>query len=665
MSGAGSDSCTVQLNTAAPSGGTNVTLASSSASVSVPASVNISAGSTSATFTAIAAAVLATQTATLSASEGSSTQTFALTLSASSASLAPSATSISFGDVTVGQTATATVTFTSAETGPVTISNIDVTGSGFSVSGLTVPLTLNLSQTATATVAFEPSQAGSFTGSLTIISNSSAGTLTVPLTGTGSSTATLAKISCTYASVTGTEADACTAALSGAAPAGGLVVGLASNNPSVVVPSSVTVAAGAAVASFTANIAAVSTSQAATLTASAGSVMQTFSLQLNTGTPTLAVSTSTVNFGTITVGKTATQSITLTSTGTGPVTVSGLSVTGSLFFTSGITLPLTLNAGQTASLTLGFNSQNGGPFTGVLTIASNSSTGNLAVNMSAAEVGVLASVTCNSSSMSGAGTDSCSANLNGEAPAGGYAVSLSSNSSLVTVPSIVTVAAGATSVPFNATAAATTSSQTATITASAGGVSNSFSLVLTPTAIGNLAANANKVSFGTVMVGQPATQSLTLTASGGSVQVTSAVVAGTGFSVPGPAFPLTISSGQSVTLSVEFAPSASGSVSGQLTIQSNAANGTIVVPLSATGDVYKVQLNWNAPSNSDPVAGYFVFRAINGGSTFQQLNATPTTATSYLDSTIVDGQNYMYYVVSVDSAGSQSTPSNTTTIDIP
>jgi Abnormal spindle-like microcephaly-assoc'd, ASPM-SPD-2-Hydin len=327
---------------------------------------------------------------------------------------------------------------------------------------------------------------------------------------------------------------------------------------------------------------------------------------------------------------------------------------------------LILNAGQTASLTLGFTSQNGGPFTGVLTIASNSSAGNLVINMSAAEVGVLTSVTCSSSSMSGAGVDSCAANLNGQAPAGGYAIALTSNNSTVTVPSGVTVAAGATSAPFNATVAATTSSQTATITASAGGTSKSFSLALAPPGVGNLAANAGSLSFGTVMVGQPATQSLILTASGGSVQINSAGVTGTGFSVSGLTFPAMVPSGQSVTLSVEFAPTSSGSISGQLTIQSNAASGTIALPLSATGDVYKVQLNWDAPSSSsDPVAGYYVYRATNGSSTYQQLNASPTTETSYLDSTIADGQSYMYYVVSVDSAGEQSTPSNTATLAIP
>ena len=79
------------------------------------------------------------------------------------------------------------------------------------------------------------------------------------------------------------------------------------------------------------------------------------------------------------------------------------------------------------------------------------------------------SLSCTSGSITGAGTDNCTATLTAAAPSGGQAVSLSSNDAAATVPSSVTVASGATSASFTATIAAVTTAQTATLTASSGG----------------------------------------------------------------------------------------------------------------------------------------------------------------------------------------------------
>ncbi|MGB7134586.1 MAG: hypothetical protein WBD46_04835, partial [Acidobacteriaceae bacterium] len=65
--GAASDACTVTLTSAAPSGGTTVSLASNNSAVTLPASLTVASGSTSAAFTATAAAVTTAQTATLTA----------------------------------------------------------------------------------------------------------------------------------------------------------------------------------------------------------------------------------------------------------------------------------------------------------------------------------------------------------------------------------------------------------------------------------------------------------------------------------------------------------------------------------------------------------------------------------------------------------------------
>jgi hypothetical protein len=102
----------------------------------------------------------------------------------------------------------------------------------------------------------------------------------------------LSAISCGSASITGAGTDACTVTLNTAAPIGGLIVSLSSNNTAVTVPATVTVPANATSAGFTATVASVAGAQAATVTATTGSVAETFALQLNADTPTLTVSTS-------------------------------------------------------------------------------------------------------------------------------------------------------------------------------------------------------------------------------------------------------------------------------------------------------------------------------------------------------------------------------------
>ena len=104
-----------------------------------------------------------------------------------------------------------------------------------------------------------------------------------------------------------------------------------------------------------------------------------------------------------------------------------------------------------------------------------------------------------------------------------------------------------------------------------------------------------------------------------------------------------------------------------MTIASNSSTGaTTTVSLTGTGVSYAVNLSWSAPSSStDAVAGYYVYRAASGSSTYQTLNSSANTTTAFVDSTVASGQTYEYYVTSVDSSGNQSVPSNTSTVTIP
>jgi len=63
------------------------------------------------------------------------------------------------------------------------------------------------------------------------------------------------------------------------------------------------------------------------------------------------------------------------------------------------------------------------------------------------------------------------------------------------------------------------------------------------------------------------------------VTVSAASVAGSGFSVSGATFPLTLNPTQTATVSVEFNPTVAGSANGTLTITSNSStNPTAAIP---------------------------------------------------------------------------------------
>jgi len=181
-----------------------------------------------------------------------------------------------------------------------------------------------------------------------------------------------------------------------------------------------------------------------------------------------------------------------------------------------------------------------------------------------------------------------------------------------------------------------------------------------------LSVNATAVAFGNVALNTPSTQSVTLSSTGtANVVVSSVSVSGTGFTVSGATFPLTLTPGQSATLSVQFQPTAAGTSSGKLVITSNSStNATATVALSGIGSALAVDLSWSAPS-SGGVAGFNVYRATGTSSSFQRLNASVNSQASYMDATVQGGTTYQYYVTTVDSAGTESTPSNTASVAVP
>lgn len=170
--GSATDVCTVKVSSASASG-QSVSLSSSSAAVTVPATVTVPANATAAQFTAKVSSVLTAETVTLTANVGSSSMRLALQLNAYIRTLAVNRSAVAFLDVVVKTAATQSVTLTSTGTTPVTISTMAMTGTGFTISASTLPITLSPQQTATLSVQFHPTAAGVTTGKITIASNSS------------------------------------------------------------------------------------------------------------------------------------------------------------------------------------------------------------------------------------------------------------------------------------------------------------------------------------------------------------------------------------------------------------------------------------------------------------------------------------------------------------
>jgi hypothetical protein len=102
-----------------------------------------------------------------------------------------------------------------------------------------------------------------------------------------------------------------------------------------------------------------------------------------------------------------------------------------------------------------------------------------------------------------------------------------------------------------------------------------------------LTVSASNVSFGSVTVNTAVTQSLTLTSTGTApVTINSGAITGAGFTIVAQTFPVTLNPSQSLTIELQFEPTAAGAVTGQLTISSNSTTGgTALVALSGTGTV--------------------------------------------------------------------------------
>jgi len=288
----------------------------------------------------------------------------------------------------------------------------------------------------------------------------------------------LSSLSLNPTSVVGGNSSTGTVTLSGPAPSGGFVVSLSSSNTNVAtVPSTVTVPAGATSANFTISTRAVSSATSVTITASAGGVSRSATLTVNPS-PSVTLQSLTISPTSVVGGNSATGTVTLS----GPAPSGGFVVNLSSSNTNVATVPstVTVPAGATsANFTISTRAVSSATSVTITASAGGvSRSATLTVNPSPSVT--LQSLTISPTSVVGGNSATGTVTLSGPAPAGGVVVQLRSSSSRASVPSTVTVPAGATSARFTIQ---TRSSfwpfvETVTITASYNGVSRSAQLTV-------------------------------------------------------------------------------------------------------------------------------------------------------------------------------------------
>jgi hypothetical protein len=194
------------------------------------------------------------------------------------AALAVTPSSVSVATV-VGTPGSQTITATNNATTTVAISQITVTGEGFSTQGLALPANLAPGASQSFVVAFAATTAGNATGSLAIMTSASANPVMVPLSATATSSAPGPSVS----SVTVSPASA-TVATSGTVQLAATVKGTATNT-------SVTWKASSGAVSSTGLFTAPATAATVTVTAtSVADATKSGSAQITVSAPTGTVS---------------------------------------------------------------------------------------------------------------------------------------------------------------------------------------------------------------------------------------------------------------------------------------------------------------------------------------------------------------------------------------
>ncbi len=564
-------------------------------------------------------------TAVVSNSAGSATSN-AATLTVNAAVTAPAITTQpSSQTVTVGQTATFTVGATG--TSPMTYqwSKNGAAISGATSSTYTTPAETTSDNNAQLDVVVSNS-AGVATSNAATLTVNAAVTAPAITTQPSSQTVTAGQTATFTVGATGTSPMTYQWSKNGAPISG-------ATSSTYTTPAETTSDNNAQFDVVVSNTAGSATSNAATLTVNAAVTAPAITTQPSSQT--------------VTAGQTAT--FTVAATGTSPMTYQW-SKNGAAI--SGATSSTYTTPAETTS-------DNSAKFTAVVTNSAGSATSNAAtLTVNAAVTAPAITTQPSSQSVTAGQTATFTVGATGTSP---MTYQWSKNGAAIS---------GATSSTYTTPAETTGDNNakfTAVVTNSAGSATSNVATLTVNAATLTLNASSSSLSFGSVTLSTTSSQNVTLTNAGNStVTVSGVTISGAGFNASGVSSGLMLSPGQTATLVVTFDPSSAGSVTGSISVASNASNSPDAIALSGTGVApvsHSATLSWTASTSS--VMGYNSYFSSTSGGPYTKLNSSPDAVTSYTDSSVVAGQTYYFVVTAVDSSGDESAYSNEVSATIP
>ena len=318
---------------------------------------------------------------TVTSNANNSPLTVALTGTGSQPGLSIAPASFAFGSIVDGQTKSQNFTLTNTGTSSLTISQLSVSGAGYSISGLATPSTIAAGASATFSAVFAPTTVGSLPGSVTVSSNAPGSPSTIALTGTGvAGTATLSAnpTSLSFGSVNAGVASSKSVTLTNSGTANVTISQVTVSAKDVAasgVTTPLTLTPGqsqtmnvtfdpSAAETVSGNITVASTQGTSTVISVSGTGIQ----------PGITLTPTSANFGSVTVGTTNSQTIQVSNPGNGVLTITQANLTGSGFSTTGLTLPLSINPGLSSTFNAQYQPAAAGSASGSITFVSNAAT---------------------------------------------------------------------------------------------------------------------------------------------------------------------------------------------------------------------------------------------------------------------------------------------------
>jgi uncharacterized protein YfaP (DUF2135 family) len=386
-----------------------------------------------------------------------------------------------------------------------------------------------------------------------------------------------------------------------------------------------------------------------------------------------------MNFGKVTVGQSASRAGILSATA-GSVNIHSITSSSSEFVVTGLSLPMTIAAGQRVHYTVTFRPQQSGVALATLSFASSASNSRLSLQVhgsgvrgsepppksalkaspprltfGSVQVGesaklriVLTNTGTSSATISGSDLRGTGFSTVGLSPA----LTLEPDHSFTFFIEFAPETSGSLSGELSFTQR------------------EHAALVIPLRGTGASAGRLNDapaaMNFGNVPVGKSATGTGTLTATGGIVKVNSVTSSSSEFVVKGISVPLTIAAGQSVHYTVTFSPQQSGTASASLLFASSASDSKLSESLTGSGSAAPkpvVALSWHASTSH--VAGYNVYRGKRGGGPYARINGGTDPATTFTDTSVVPGNTYFYVITAVNSRGQESKYSNQAQVVVP